>query len=581
MNDAPHVQPDPRFDTASLLAKAADSVLQQRRHALLVLDAERNILAANSAAEHSFGAAPGGLSGRSIAALIPPSHQAHYEAQLSGFIHSGETSAMVTGLHGPVVVQRLDGTEFSALSRLYSMEAGGERLVLIAVLDISSADSLRREFGPDVSAASVVVRGMPVGIVLQTAAGEIIEANESAQRILGLSHDQLVGRTSIDPRWRSVRADGSDFPGSEHPAMRAIQSGDVERDLMGIHKPDGTLTWIDVEARPIGISRESAVFVTFVDVSAMRATEAAMAAELRRSEVLASLSAEAVLVLDANLRITAVSGNTQRLIHRDVAHLLGQPFISLVEPADQAGLERSLGSLRNLNGARGQQDLQLRSLDGQLRSYECRSINLLRDHTVAGLVVNLRDIHDQRVAEARLRDANELLEQRLQLLSHERSIDAALARLAELLQHCEGVAEAREVLWASLPRLLPSFEVHLYFAGGDGIAFEIHRPQATTVGTAGADPDDMPLLLPQDCCWALRTQRTHLSTRATKIRCEHLPGTVPDAACVPVVVGGSVASLLVVAPRVLGQSLLPAEDFDRLATRLGIALGGVDLHQRR
>lgn len=217
MNDASPVQSDPRFDTASLLAKAADCVLEQRRHALLMLDAQRNILAANTAAERSFGAAPGGLAGRSITALIPPSHQGHYEAQLAGFMHSGETSAVVTGLHGPVVVQRLDGSEFSALSRLYSMEAGGERLVLIAVLDISSADSLRREFGPDVSAASVVVRGMPVGIVLQTAAGEIIEANESAQRILGLSHDQLIGRTSIDPRWRSVRADGSEFRAANTP----------------------------------------------------------------------------------------------------------------------------------------------------------------------------------------------------------------------------------------------------------------------------------------------------------------------------------------------------------------------------
>ena len=104
---------------------------------------------------------------------------------------------------------------------------------------------------------------------------------------------------------------------------------------------------------------------------------------------------------------------------------------------------------------------------------------------------------------------------------------------------------------------------------------------AVAAAVAGADGDDMPLLLPQDCCWALRTQRTHLSTRATKIRCEHLPANVPDAACVPVVVGGSVASLLVVAPRVMGQVILPAEDLDRLATRLAIALGSVDLHQHR
>ncbi|MFM1886486.1 MAG: hypothetical protein RL026_1643 [Pseudomonadota bacterium] len=562
-------------DAGRLLAAAADVVLRQRRHALLVLDDAGNILAANEPAEQVFAAtADAGLPGRPVTDLLPAAQAPHYAAQIATFTQSGESTRIVTGLHGPVVLRRLDGTEFSALGRLSRLgPAAGESHVVIGLLDISRADSLRREFGPDVSAASVILRAMPVGIVLQTVSGEIIEANDAAQRILGLTHDQLVGRTSIDPRWRAVRKDSSPFPGSEHPSMRAVRSGGVERDIMGVHKPDGTLTWIDVEARPIGLSRESAVFVTFVDITQATDASAVMEAQLKRNEALSSLSAEAMLVLDAALRITAASGNTQRLIHRSSAQLIGQPITSLVEPAERVALERSLGTLLTLNGARGQQDLQLRTAEGQLRSYECRSINLLGDPNVAGLVVNLRDIHEQRVAEARLRDANLLLEQRLQLLGQERAIDSALSKLAELLQHCDTIAEAREVLAGSMPRLLPHHAVILYFAAAPGLAFELH--QSEEAADAGAPVAAQ--LLPIDSCWALRTHRTHLSTAATQIRCEHLPEECPAAACVPVVVGGSVAGLLVVTPKGGGQPLPAAEDLDRLATRLAIALGNARL----
>jgi PAS domain S-box-containing protein len=42
---------------------------------------------------------------------------------------------------------------------------------------------------------------MPLGAVLQNADGAIIAANPAAQRILGLSLDQMRGRTSLDPLW--------------------------------------------------------------------------------------------------------------------------------------------------------------------------------------------------------------------------------------------------------------------------------------------------------------------------------------------------------------------------------------------
>ena len=66
---------------------------------------------------------------------------------------------------------------------------------------------------------------MNQGVVYQDDQGHIFKANRAAEAILGLTLDQMLGRTSIDQRWHSVRYDGSPFPGEQHPAMRALNSG--------------------------------------------------------------------------------------------------------------------------------------------------------------------------------------------------------------------------------------------------------------------------------------------------------------------------------------------------------------------
>ena len=65
----------------------------------------------------------------------------------------------------------------------------------------------------------------PLGKIYQNAEGEINDANRAAERILGLTLDQLQGLTSIDPRWKSIHEDGSDFPGDTHPAAITLQTG--------------------------------------------------------------------------------------------------------------------------------------------------------------------------------------------------------------------------------------------------------------------------------------------------------------------------------------------------------------------
>jgi len=61
--------------------------------------------------------------------------------------------------------------------------------------------------------SDAVIESLPLGIVFQNKEGKILAANPAAERILGLSLDQMQGVTSTDPRWRAVREDGSPFPG--------------------------------------------------------------------------------------------------------------------------------------------------------------------------------------------------------------------------------------------------------------------------------------------------------------------------------------------------------------------------------
>jgi len=113
---------------------------------------------------------------------------------------------------------------------------------------------------------------MSQGVVYQDVDGKIISANPSAQRILGLSLDQMQGRTSTDPRWRAIHADGSDFHGSEHPAMLALKTGKpIEDVLMGVHDPSqGINRWIMIGAVPEYKKDETSpyqVFATFTDIT--------------------------------------------------------------------------------------------------------------------------------------------------------------------------------------------------------------------------------------------------------------------------------------------------------------------------
>ncbi len=136
---------------------------------------------------------------------------------------------------------------------------------------------------------SAVVSALSEGVVLQGRDKGVITWNPAAEHILGLHAGQLKGMTEFNPDWQTIHEDGSPFPSESHPGSQVLHDGVAQSNvIMGIKKPDGTLTWISVSAVPIFESGEtlpSSAAVSFSDITGRRQAEACIQtaqAELRR-----------------------------------------------------------------------------------------------------------------------------------------------------------------------------------------------------------------------------------------------------------------------------------------------------------
>ena len=111
---------------------------------------------------------------------------------------------------------------------------------------------------------------MNQGVVFQNEEGQIIDANPQAQKLLGVSLQEMTKRSSKSPQWKPLRKDKTEFPGKEHPAMLALKTKKVQKNVtMGVYNPKlEKYVWIDITAIPFQASKTSyMVYTIFEEVN--------------------------------------------------------------------------------------------------------------------------------------------------------------------------------------------------------------------------------------------------------------------------------------------------------------------------
>jgi two-component system cell cycle sensor histidine kinase/response regulator CckA len=197
---------------------------------------------------------------------------------------------------------------------LEAVNAGLQRTVTQLEERTKEAELARQERYAAEERYHALVDGLAIGVVLMTPQG-IQTANPSAERILGLSLDQMLGRTAVDPRWRAVHEDGSPFPGETHPVAVSLRTGESQRNVvMGLHRPDDSLVWIEINSDPLFRGADAtpyAAVASFVDITQRKQAED----HLRQAQKMDAVGQLAGgIAHDFNNMLTAITGYSVLLL---------------------------------------------------------------------------------------------------------------------------------------------------------------------------------------------------------------------------------------------------------------------------
>jgi PAS domain S-box-containing protein len=230
-----------------------------------ILDTQYQFKEVNAAWEINLGLSTGQLLAKSFLDFVHPDDQ------------------HITQYYFEQLTKGLPSVSFSIRFRHYN---GIYRNMLWEINGAASSEYAYYVVGMDITAreqpmvADEMISVLQEGVVLQYANGTIGACNPSAERILGLSADQMMGWTLIDPDWHLIREDGSPFPTETHPAICTLRTGQSYADIIiGIKKPDDSVIWIRTHSYPLwhdDVMTPYAVVISFSDVTQYKETEAAL-----------------------------------------------------------------------------------------------------------------------------------------------------------------------------------------------------------------------------------------------------------------------------------------------------------------
>ena len=126
----------------------------------------------------------------------------------------------------------------------------------------------------------VLFDSFPVGVTISDKDGNIIESNQKAEELLGLSKVQQLKRNIKGEEWNIIKSDGTKFSNDEFASVRALKDNClVENVEMGIVKSENDISWINVTAAPIPVENLG-VAIVYSDITERKQTQEA----LRESE---------------------------------------------------------------------------------------------------------------------------------------------------------------------------------------------------------------------------------------------------------------------------------------------------------
>jgi PAS domain S-box-containing protein len=234
------------------------------------------------------------------------------------------------------------------------------------------------------------------------------------------------------------------------------------RDEITLLRKNGDTLSIEFSAGQMEFEGRSAVLGTAIDISERKAAEAKVRDSDRRLRALIENSSDLVLIVEPDARIRYIGPSIERMLGWRPEELVGRDTFEGIHLHDRRQCMALFHAVVAQPGGRGNVTYRYQHRDGSWRWLESIASNLLDDPSIAGIIINTRDLTDRKRAEEEAR-------QRQQELAHvlrRRTMGETAAVLAHevnqpltaIMNYAQGCAERLRAGSNGTPPLLAALD---------------------------------------------------------------------------------------------------------------------------
>lgn len=214
----------------------------------------------------------------------------------------------------------------------------GENLIVGVVNDLTEKIKAQNQRRESELKFRTLFETMVHGVVHHDENGKIISSNPAAERILGLSSDQMLEHTTINSQLKFFNNDNTNFIRDAHPAMVALRTGKpVSNVIMEIFNPKiKEIRWINVNAVPLFKPRKRKPFqvhTTFEDITERRLAE-------EEYQTIIKTAIDGFCIMDASGRFLDVNNAYSNMTGYSKEELLNMSIQDVENKEDPEAIDR-------------------------------------------------------------------------------------------------------------------------------------------------------------------------------------------------------------------------------------------------
>jgi diguanylate cyclase (GGDEF)-like protein/PAS domain S-box-containing protein len=359
--------------------------------AIVGVDLTQSVVVWNISAEEMFGYTEEEIVGQPLSTLLPQGLRGTHSALVKGFAAGAEDRRPMAGGSRMVALRR-DGSEFPIEVGLAKVPFGEHSLLLATVRDITdrrqAQDSIDRAHGE----LQAVMSAIPDAIYRLSANGVILDI-------------MAGGASGLPISVESIGHNIADTLPSE--AAQICQSGiDQALRVNAVTHSEFTVRLTDdagprsFESRHVPLLGNE-VLAVVRDVTERELAAKRLQTASDRFRTLAETSFESLVVVDKDGIISYMGGPSQTSLGYPAEDFVGAPLLSIIPTVHPDHRDRVVAEYERTSrepGVRSVIEALFLHRDKSWHWLQISSRNLYDDESVAGLVINLRDITTERAA---------------------------------------------------------------------------------------------------------------------------------------------------------------------------------------